>query len=44
VKLSRAGKRLLLKRGRLGAVATVTSKDGLGTSKTTKATVTLKAK
>jgi hypothetical protein len=44
VKLSRAGKRLLLKRGRLGAVATVTSKDGLGTSRSTKATITLKAK
>ena len=44
VKLSRAGKRLLLKRGKLGAIATVRAKDGLGTTKTRTANVTLKAK
>jgi hypothetical protein len=36
--------RVLLKVGRLGAIATVTPKDGLGTTKTTRASITLKAK
>jgi hypothetical protein len=44
VKVSRAGMRVLLKVGRLGAIATVTAKDGLGTTKITRANITLKAK
>jgi uncharacterized repeat protein (TIGR01451 family) len=44
VKLSRGSSRLVSKRGKLRAVATVTAKDGLGTTKTRTARVTLKAR
>jgi uncharacterized repeat protein (TIGR01451 family) len=44
VKVSSAGRQLLRRRGNLGAIATVTARDGLGTTKSSKARITLKAK
>jgi hypothetical protein len=44
VRISKAGRRYLARKGKLKATARATSKDGAGTSKTSRGKVTLKAK